>query len=241
MISRIKQEPAWPPRIQIAGVSSLDEAAFCAEVGVDAVGFTLGLPGGIHDGLTSEKAASIVGKLRAKINKVVITYLNSAMEVSPLIDAVKPDAVQFHGGISNQQLLILRKRYAFLKMIGRLTVIDTNSLSQITAFNTQLWDCVILDSIDPMTGRIGATGIPHDWSVSSKIVKISRLPIILAGGLTPKNVAAAITKVKPAGVDTHTGVEDEHGNRDFTKIAEFAKAASDAFEANQKLDFQGET
>ena len=58
MIAATNQRPMWPPKIQIAGVSSLDEAMFCAQIGVDALGFTLEIPGGIHDGLTWDKAAS---------------------------------------------------------------------------------------------------------------------------------------------------------------------------------------
>ena len=67
MNNRRNEWAEWPPKIQIAGVSSLDEAMFCAQVGVDAVGFTLEVPGGIHDGLTWEKAASIIQQLPGTI------------------------------------------------------------------------------------------------------------------------------------------------------------------------------
>ena len=83
--------------------------------------------------------------------------------------------------------------------------------------------------MDPITGRLGATGITHDWSLSSKIVNAASVPVILAGGLKPDNVVEAILTVMPAGVDTHTGIEDSDGSRNFAKIKAFAQAALDAF------------
>jgi phosphoribosylanthranilate isomerase len=224
-----KDGQSWPPKIQIAGVSSLDEAMFCAQAGVDAVGFTLEVPGGIHDGLTWERAASIIQKLPGRIWKVAITYLKSFEEISHLIDVVRPDAVQFHGGISAQHLSFFRKKYSTIKTIGRVTVLNEDSIALAAGFDSMLWDCIILDSMDPITGRLGATGIPHDWSLSSRIVKNSVLPVILAGGLTPENVVQAIITVMPAGVDAHTGVEDSDGSRNLGKIEAFAKAALQGF------------
>ncbi len=224
-----KDSKSWPPKIQIAGVSSPEEAVFCAHAGVDAIGLTLELPGGIHDGLTWERAATIVRKLHERVWKVVITYLKSFDEISDLIDVVRPDAVQFHGGISTQQLLLFRKKYPTIKTIARVTVLNEDSIAVAAGFDSMLWDSIILDSMDPITGRLGATGIPHDWSLSSRIVKASVLPVILAGGLTPENVAEAISKAMPAGVDAHTGIENSDGSRNFGKIEAFARAALQGF------------
>jgi len=57
--------------------------------------------------------------------------------------------------------------------------------------------------------KIGGTGIPHDWNISATIVATSAIPVILAGGLTPENVREAIRKVRPYGVDVHTGVKKD--------------------------------
>ena len=105
-----KDGQSWPPKIQIAGVSSLDEAMFCAQAGVDAVGFTLEVPGGIHDGLTWERAASIVQKLPGRIWKVAITYLKSFKEISHLIDVVRPDAVPISWRNQHSTSLIFQKK-----------------------------------------------------------------------------------------------------------------------------------
>ena len=146
----------------------------------------------------------------------------------------EPHAVQFHGGIGDEQLSVFKRKYPTIKTIGRVTVSGEDSIAQAARFCAPLWDAIILDSMDPITGRLGATGITHDWSLSSKIVNAASVPVILAGGLTPDNVVEAILTVRPAGVDTHTGIEDSDGSRNFAKIEAFAQAALDAFKITRE-------
>jgi phosphoribosylanthranilate isomerase len=219
----------WPPRIQAAGVSSLEEALFCRSVGVDALGFTLELPTGVHDGLTNDRAAAIVKALPAGILSVVITYLDRGREAGRLVHQVGALSVQFHGGISDQELRLFRSLCPGVLTIGRVTVAGHHAPEEAARFGPPLWDAVILDSLDSSTGRIGATGLTHDWSVSASIADRARVPVILAGGLNPDNVAAAIHTVRPSGVDAHTGLEDPDGTRSFPKIQAFARAAVQAF------------
>jgi phosphoribosylanthranilate isomerase len=220
----------WPPRIQVAGVSTLAEALFCKSVGVDAIGFTLGLPDGPHDGLTPEEAGAIISQLPTGMLPVVITYLNGADAGCELAMITQSAAMQFHGGISEKELVLFRRICPDVRTIGRVTVVGEESIEDAASFKQPLWDAIILDSLDPRTGRKGATGLTHDWLLSARIVRVASVPVILAGGLTPDNVAEAIRKVQPHGVDAHTGLEDNNGTRSFDKIKAFAKAAMDAFE-----------
>jgi phosphoribosylanthranilate isomerase len=221
----------WPPRIQAAGVSTLEEALFCHKVGVDAIGFTLGLPDGPHDGLTPEKAGAIAADLPPGVLPVVITYVDRANAACELAIITKSEAIQFHGGISEKDLVNFRRNCPDVRTIGRVTVVGQESIEEAASFKQPLWDAIILDSLDPRTGRKGATGLTHDWSLSTEIVRIASVPVILAGGLNPENVAEAIRKVQPHGVDAHTGLEDGNGTRSFDKIKAFAEAALDAFES----------
>lgn len=91
-------------------------------------------------------------------------------------------------------------------------------------------DAFITDTFDPDTGASGATGKTHDWEISRRLVELSPKPVILAGGLNPENVAEAIDFVNPAGVDSHTGVENESGRKDADKIRLFMKNSLRAFE-----------
>lgn len=223
-----EQSFPWPLRIQIAGVSSLDEALFCRSVGVDALGFTLSIASGMHDGLTAGKARAIIEHLPPDIVPIVITYLQRADRAGRLVNEVRARAVQFHGGFPADELERFRVHCPDVKVIGVVTVSGRRVLERAAEFRPPLWDALLLDSFDPETGRIGATGITHDWSISGRIVENSPVPVILAGGLNPANVAQAIFAVRPHGVDAHTGVENPDGSRSLGKIRAFAAAALDA-------------
>jgi phosphoribosylanthranilate isomerase len=233
VLTRSPDESRWPPKVQIAGVSSLEEAIFCAEVGVDAAGFTLELPSGIHDGLTRRRARHIIRRLPPSIIPVVITYVQSADDACSLVLEVGARAIQFHGGISDEQIVRFREVCPAIRTIGRVTVSGEQALFEAARFVPPSWDALILDSFDPATGSIGATGLTHEWSLSARIVEASRVPVILAGGLNPDNVAQAIAMVRPHGVDAHTGVENSDGTRNFEKIKRLAQAGLKAFAINR--------
>ena len=90
-------------------------------------------------------------------------------------------------------------------------------------------DAFITDTFDPETGASGATGRTHDWRVSRRLVELSDRPVILAGGLTPENVRKAILEVQPAGVDSHTGVEESSGRKSREKVHKFVSEAHEGF------------
>src|SRR5262249_17245928 len=90
-------------------------------------------------------------------------------------------------------------------------------------------DAYITDTFDPHTGATGATGKTHDWSLSRQLVLESPRPVILAGGLHEQNVRAAILEVRPAGVDSHTGLEDAFGRKSGAKVRQFVAEAQAAF------------
>lgn len=224
----------WPPQVQVAGVSSLREALFCKSVGVDCLGFTLRLPGGIHDGLTEERATYIISRLPEGMLPLVITYVRSGKEACRLVTDIGAAAIQFHGGISGEEISLFRELCPSVKTIGLVTVTGAESVSNASEFTAPTWDCIILDSLNLATGRTGATGCTHDWSISAEIVKKAHLPVILAGGLTSENVAQAISRVRPDGVDAHTGLEDRDGSRNLMKIRAFAREALEAFKGIKK-------
>jgi phosphoribosylanthranilate isomerase len=94
-------------------------------------------------------------------------------------------------------------------------------------------DAFITDTFDPVTGASGATGKTHDWLISKRFVELSPKPVILAGGLNAENVRQSILEVKPAGVDSHTGVEGLDGRKDPELIKKFVSEAKAGFEAIQ--------
>jgi phosphoribosylanthranilate isomerase len=89
-----------------------------------------------------------------------------------------------------------------------------------------LADFLLLDSHRPSDKQIGAIGVPHDWSISRRIVEAVGTSVILAGGLGPDNVAQAISVVRPAGVDSKTRTDREGSHaKDLERVRRFHEAA----------------
>jgi phosphoribosylanthranilate isomerase len=139
--------------------------------------------------------------------------------------------VQLHGDIASAQLKAVKALDPDLFVIKSLIVRNNNHNELETeVYSLSLYvDAFITDTYDPETGACGATGKTHDWHVSRKLVQLSPRPVILAGGLTPENVARAIREVQPAAVDAHTGVEGANGRKDLRLVRAFVEQARTAF------------
>jgi phosphoribosylanthranilate isomerase len=211
-------------RVQIAGVSSLDEALAAEQAGADALGFTVRLPTGVHDGLTEAVARGIVAALPPFIATVAITYVDTAREAVDLCRYLGVSALQLHGPFPTQELPLIRAALPHLKLIRAVHVTGPEAIAQARALERRV-DALILDTYDAASGRHGATGQTHDWTISRQIVAQVRAPVILAGGLTPDNVAAAIDVVRPWAVDVHSGVEDADGTRNLARLRLFIERA----------------
>lgn len=210
-------------RIQIAGISSLVDALAVERAGAEAIGFTLGLPGGPHNGLDEHGARAIIRALPPFVVLVLITYLQRADEIVPLCRYLGVWTVQLHGGATPAAIERIRRRRPGTRVILPVSVLGEASVPAALALAGDA-DALILDTYDAATGRSGATGLTHDWSISRQIVERSPAPIILAGGLTPENVAGAIATVRPWAVDVHTGVERPDGSTDHARVRAFVEA-----------------
>jgi phosphoribosylanthranilate isomerase len=212
------------PRVQIAGISTLDDALACERAGADAIGFTIGLPTGPHNGLDEAGAAAIIRRLPPFITPVLITYRVTAAEVVPMCREMGVSQVQLHAPAAPAELEKMRAAIPGLKLILAVNVTGPEALD-LARERAARADALILDTYDPATGRHGATGKTHDWSLSARIAEAVGVPVILAGGLTPANVAAAIRRVRPWGVDVHTGVERPDGTTDHDLVRAFVAVA----------------
>ncbi len=216
--------------IQIAGVVDLEEALMLVDQGAEYIGFPLRLKDGRED-ISEEDARLIIGKIKPKSKPVLITYLEKAKEISDFCKYLNVDIIQLHGEIELEEARNLKKLSPNLQIIKSLIVKENNieELSHDINIFSQYADLFITDTYDPQTGRTGATGKTHDWEISSKIVELSPKPVILAGGLNPNNVREAILKVKPAGVDSHTGVQSPDGKKSLRIVREFVTEAQKGF------------
>lgn len=201
-------------------------------MGVTAIGFPLKVPRDEpQPDLDEEGVKSVIEKIKSKVMCVIITYLSHAEDIVELCRFTGADWVQLHGDVKLNALQKVKEIDPSISIIKSL-VVGKYTGKQLLKYVEEFSHCAdafITDTYDPETGACGATGKTHNWSISKKIVNVSPKPVILAGGLTPKNVYDGIKTVKPAGVDSHSGVEDAGGRKDSEIIFRFVKEANRGF------------
>jgi phosphoribosylanthranilate isomerase len=156
----------------------------------------------------------------ARIITLVEVVKPAILHLCPLADAITPETVA-----------ALRARLPGIPVMQAVSVTGPESVRVACEYG-EVADYLILDTQAPDIPGIGASGVTHDWSVSRAIVDAVRIPVILAGGLSPENVADAIRAVGPWGVDslTHTNRPLPGGGfrKDLARVEAFVAAARGA-------------
>lgn len=213
--------------IQIAGVHDLDEAEDVIAAGATHLGLPLRLPDGRED-LGEADARALVRAVAGRIETVLITYQTDPDEILRFAAWLGVGAIQLHGHVDADTVARVRALESRVFLIQSL-VVDGENLRQLLPFAARCAphvDAFITDTYDPRTGRRGATGLTHDWSISATLVQLLDRPLWLAGGLTADNVADGVRAARPAGVDAHTGVEDPRtGRKDPARMRAFVANA----------------
>ena len=218
--------------VQVAGVVDEEEARMLIACGVDLLGFPFESASGRGD-VEEEAIRPIIHGLRPPVFGVVITYSTVAGTISDLCQRLGARVAQLHGDIDPDETRRLKELSPGLFVVKTLVVRRADLprlLDEVNRFGEHV-DAFLTDTFDEVTGRWGATGRTHDWSVSRRVVEHAKRPVILAGGLTPDNVQQAISDVRPAGVDVHTGVEDFAGRKDRALVDRFIRRARKAFDS----------
>jgi phosphoribosylanthranilate isomerase len=199
--------------VKICGVRTLEDAVYAAEQGADAVGFNFWPQSKRY--LPIEEAGRIAKKLPARVSTVGVFVNADEAEVMSAFRAGAVDFVQFHGDETPE----FCRRFAGVSWKA-VRLHDENSLQTLDLYSCQL---MLVDSDTP---GYGGSGQRADEELASRAARKRR--ILLAGGLTPENVADAIAAVRPFGVDVAGGVESAPGVKDKTKVAAFITAAKGA-------------
>lgn len=216
--------------VQVAGVLDVEEGRMLLDEGADLLGFPIGLA--VHaEEIDPARAREIVRELSLEERGVLITYLDEAMEILELSRIVGVRRLQLHEEVSLVEIARLRAAAPDLVIMKSLIVrgSDVSLLIQRCRAYQPFVDAFITDTYDPDTAACGATGKTHDWEVSRLLVERSCRPVILAGGLKPGNVRDAIIRVRPEGVDAHTGLERADGRKDRELVRRFVGEAKRAF------------
>jgi phosphoribosylanthranilate isomerase len=199
-------------RVKICGITHPEDALEAVEAGADALGFMFYERSPRHVDLA--EAGDIARRLPPFVAKVGVFVNPTADYVRQAIAQSGLDTLQFHGEESSD----FCSQFG-LKVIKAFRVSDASLLPALLAYATDAW---LLDSYVP--GQLGGTGECFNWDLALEAKSHGR-PIILAGGLTPENVAEAVRRVRPFGVDVSSGVESAPGEKDADKMRAFIAAA----------------
>jgi phosphoribosylanthranilate isomerase len=213
-------------KIKICGIKTGEQALAAAEAGADFIGLVLTRS---PRQITPDQANKIVAALkqsRTAVPKIVGVFVNTpAYIVNRIAEFCHLDYVQLSGDENMTYCRLLTS--PFLKVIKISSLQKSEQVCRDLSAWRKLIDnrryIFLLDAYD--SKRRGGTGQQIDGEVAKPIAKIFK--VIIAGGLTPENVPAAINNIKPWGVDVSSGVETD-GEKDVKKIKAFVKAVRDA-------------
>jgi phosphoribosylanthranilate isomerase len=212
--------------VKICGNTNLEDAARAAELGADAVGFVFA-PSPRQ--MTAAQVATITRELRGPVERVGVFQSRDAEEIARTAAEAGLTAVQLHGGLDEGLVERLAERFA-----GRVRMIQVlhwtlgegaaaaelvGQLERVAALGVV--DRVLIDS--KVGAATGGTGVAFDWSAARAVFASApeRIRLIVAGGLRAANVAQAIARLRPWGVDVSSGVETSVGRKDAALVEQF--------------------
>jgi phosphoribosylanthranilate isomerase len=198
-------------RVKICGLTRAEDVAAAVLYGADALGFVF-VPASKRC-ISTAHAAGLCLAVPAFISRVGLFLNQPASEVWQVLEQVPLSTLQFHGD----------EDAAFCRQFGRpyIKSLGLQYGPDVRTLEADYPDAagILVDSHEP--GGLGGTGKTLDWNR----VKSGRLPLILAGGLDPQNVAAAVRTVRPWAVDVSSGVEVSPGIKDAEGIKRFISEA----------------
>lgn len=218
-------------RVKICCISSLQEARLAIAYGANALGLVSAMPSGpgvIPDAVISDVATATP----PGVTPVLLTAEQDAPAIIDQQRRLRPRAIQLVDHVEPEAFAELRAALPGMALIQVIHVLGPTSIDQALAAAGHA-DALLLDSGNPglPVKELGGTGRTHNWDISREICARSPVPVFLAGGLNPGNVADAIRQVRPYGVDICSGVRTD-GRLDEAKLATFMRAVRSTWELN---------
>jgi phosphoribosylanthranilate isomerase len=191
--------------VKICGITRAEDAAIAVEAGAGALGFVF-WPGSPRH-VSVDQARAIVNELPALVTAVGVFVNQGCDEVNRIADQARLGAVQLHGDETPDDAARMDR-----PVIKAVTVNETSDPEGLAAWPPVV--TLLVDAPDPV--RRGGTGRTADWDAAARLAAHRR--VMLAGGLNADNVAEAVSRVDPFGVDVSSGVESAPGVKDPTRI-----------------------
>ncbi len=194
-------------RIKICGITNQEDALYAVAAGADALGFVFYEKSPRY--VLPETVQQIVSQLPPFVTTVGL-FVNAGVDViEQTVQLTGINVIQLHGDESPEEC-----RFSATPVIKAVRVKDADSLAGIERYRVS---ALLLDAWNDQ--QYGGTGESFDWQLARNLT--GELPLILAGGLNPDNVAEAIRVVNPYAVDVSSGVEVSPGEKDHHKIHKF--------------------
>ncbi|RBI61526.1 phosphoribosylanthranilate isomerase [halophilic archaeon] len=200
-------------RVKICGLTDEDDLRHVVAAGADAVGLLVDVPVDSPREISPERAAELAAAVPPFVTTVLVTMPEDPQRTVDVVEAVEPDAVQVHGtGVGDLAYLA--------SMVDARLVQAVDAAADDPSRYDAVADAVLLDA-----ATAGGTGETHDWERARDAVADLDSPVVLAGGLTPENVAEAVDAVDPFAVDVASGVEATGGRKDADAVESFVENA----------------
>ncbi|HAV77871.1 MAG TPA: N-(5'-phosphoribosyl)anthranilate isomerase [Anaerolineae bacterium] len=199
-------------KIKVCGITTLNDAHAAIVLGANLIGFNFYpmSPRFIEKNSCAEISSEL--KLKYPQIKLVGVFVNSSVEdVNEILETCSLDLAQLHGDEPPE---------VFSVFSGRAFKAFRGIPDDVTGYEREEAPVCLVDAA--VKGLYGGSGVTADWDGAAEMAK--KYPLLLAGGLTPENVAEAVRRVKPWGVDVASGVESAPGKKDATKLSAFVKA-----------------
>lgn len=212
-----------PVRVKVSCLRSAEEARQAVSFGVAAIGVASGLPASTRN-VSDEEIAAIVGAVGDEIGTFLLTGIDDPEEIVEKARRCGVNTVQLWDPRPREFYRAIRRALPGVSIAQSVHVVDDRAIEQarkLAAFA----DALVLGSTNPEPPFRWADphGRTHDWEISRRIVQAVQIPVILSGGLTERNVADAVRRVRPYGVEVCSGVRRD-GVLDTSLLVRFLES-----------------
>lgn len=213
--------------VQIYGITTVSDATAVDDLGADHIGVVLDEGIETWDSVDEETALAIGSSLtRARL--VALSLSTDPVRIGATCELLQPALLHLARAHEMETAVLAELRSSLGRPLMLTVPVASRDALPTAERLGSVSDYLLLDTAHPDTGRVGATGLTHDWEMSAAIVDLVDRPVLLAGGLGPDNVCEAIRRVSPAGVDseTRTSHDPERRRKDLEKVCAFVRMAT---------------
>lgn len=211
------------PRVKVCGITRTADLRAAVEAGADAVGLTSDVPVDTPREIDPATAADLAAATPPFVTATLVTMADDPGGAADLARTVGPDAIQVHGDLDPEDVGYLRAETGTKVLVA----VGADERDRARRLDDAV-DALVVDS--PAESGRGGTGETHDWAATGDLARAVASPVVLAGGLTPENVADAVRAAEPYAVDVASGVEFEGGRKDHNAVARFVANAGRALD-----------